>query len=97
MSEEQIKQVEDLVNEQIEKDLAVSVETMGLEEAKEQGALAFFEQKYAEQVKVYTIGDFSREVCGGPHTQRTGVLGRFKITKEESSGAGKRRIYAILE
>ncbi|HUW24471.1 MAG TPA: alanine--tRNA ligase [Patescibacteria group bacterium] len=97
LTEEQIKEVEDLVNEQIEKDLPVTAETMGLAEAKEKGALAFFEQKYAEQVKVYTIGELSKEVCGGPHAERTGVLGRFKITKEESSGAGKRRIYAILE
>jgi alanyl-tRNA synthetase len=106
MSEEQTKQVEDSVNEKIRQDLAVTMETMGLDEAKEKGALAFFEQKYAEQVKVYTIGrspsagsgpPFSKEVCGGPHTERTGALGRFKITKEESSGAGKRRIYAILE
>ncbi len=97
LTEEQIKKVEDLVNEQIEKDLPVSMQTMGLEEAKERGALAFFEQKYAEQVKVYSVSGFSKEVCGGPHTERTGVLGKFKITKEESSGAGKRRIYAILE
>ncbi len=97
LTEEQIKLVEDLVNEQIAKDLPVTMETMGLEEAKEKGALAFFEQKYAEQVKVYTIEGFSKEVCGGPHVERTGILGRFKIAKEESSGAGKRRIYAILE
>ena len=66
------------------------------------GALAFFEGKYdKEAVKVYTIGRepdfFSREVCGGPHVERTGVLGKFKIIKEESVGAGKRRIYGILE
>jgi len=97
LTSEQIAQVENLVNEQIQKNLPVTLETMGLTEAKEQGALAFFEQKYAEQVKVYTIGDFSKEVCGGPHAASTGQLGHFKIIKEESSGAGKRRIYAILE
>lgn len=97
LTEEQIKNVADLVNEQIEKDLPVTMETMRLSEAKEAGALAFFEQKYAEQVKVYTIDEFSKEVCGGPHVKRTGTLGRFKIIKEESAGAGKRRIYAILK
>ena len=96
LTQEQIKAVEDLVNEKIKADLPVTMETMGLEEAKEKGALAFFEQKYAEKIKVYRIGDFSQEVCGGPHVKTTGELGRFEIFKQESSGAGKRRIYAIL-
>ncbi|PIV00286.1 alanine--tRNA ligase, partial [Candidatus Shapirobacteria bacterium CG03_land_8_20_14_0_80_39_12] len=93
---EEIKKVEDLVNEQIKKDLPVTIDIMNLAEAKKKGALAFFEQKYAEQVKVYTVSDFSKEVCGGPHVERTGILGSFKIIKEESCGAGKRRIYAML-
>ena len=97
LTEEQIEKVEEIVNEKIKENLPVSREVMSLDEAKNKGALAFFAQKYAEQVKVYTIEGFSKEVCGGPHVERTGVLGRFKITKEESSGAGKRRIYAILE
>lgn len=103
LTEEEISRIETLVNEKIRADLPVKMETMSLDQAKRAGALAFFEQKYAEQVKVYTIGfstspepPFSREVCGGPHVTKTGILGKFKITKEESSGAGKRRIYATL-
>jgi len=67
-----------------------------LDEAREDGALAFFGDKYDEQVKVYSVGDFSKEVCGGPHVQRTGELGTFTIKKEQSSSAGVRRIRAIL-
>lgn len=103
LTEEEIKLVEDLVNQKIQENLPVTMETMGLEEAKEKGALAFFEQKYAEQVKVYTVGPstgsglpFSREVCGGPHVTNTGEIGKIKITKEESCGAGRRRIYAQI-
>ena len=97
MSPEQIEEVEDIVNEQIERDLPVQMKTMTLEEAKDEGAKAFFDAKYGEQVKVYAIGDFSKEVCGGPHVERTGQLGRFKIKKEQSSSAGVRRIRAVLE
>jgi alanyl-tRNA synthetase len=78
------------------------METMGLEEAKKEGAIALFGEKYEAQVKVYTAGSsktdfFSKEVCGGPHVQRTGTLGKFKIQKEQSSSAGVRRIRAVLE
>ena len=97
MTPEQIKQVEDLVNEQIARDLTVTCEEMTLEEAKKSGAMGLFENKYGEKVKVYTIGDFSKEICGGPHVSHTGELGHFKIKKEESSSAGVRRIKAILE
>ena len=69
---------------------------MTLEEAKKSGAMGLFENKYGNKVKVYTIGDFSKEICGGPHVEHTGVLGRFKIKKEESSSAGVRRIKAVL-
>ena len=69
---------------------------MTLEEAKASGAMGLFENKYGNKVKVYTIGDFSKEICGGPHVEHTGVLGRFKIKKEESSSAGVRRIKAVL-
>jgi alanyl-tRNA synthetase len=91
-----------MVNEQIRRDLPVSVAVMSLEEAKASGAVALFGEKYESQVKVYTIGDettgvFSKEVCGGPHVERTGTMGRFKIQKEQSSSAGVRRIRAILE
>ena len=97
MTKEQLQQVEDLVNEQIARDLPVTCEEMTLEEAKESGATGLFENKYGEKVKVYTIGDFSKEICGGPHVSHTGELGHFKIKKEESSSAGVRRIKAILE
>ena len=97
MTKEQLQQVENLVNEQIKRDLPVTCEEMTLEEAKASGATGLFENKYGEKVKVYTIGDFSKEICGGPHVTHTGELGHFKIKKEESSSAGVRRIKAILE
>ncbi|MFA4996018.1 MAG: alanine--tRNA ligase [Patescibacteria group bacterium] len=101
MTPEQISEVENIVNEQIEKDLSVTMEEMSPEEAKKQGALGFFEHKYGDKVKVYTIGSaddyFSREICGGPHVENIGTLGHFKIKKEESSSAGVRRIKAVLE
>jgi len=97
----QIKQVEDIVNDWIQKDLEIICENMNIEKARQIGAMGIFESKYGENVKVYSIGDgsniVSREVCGGPHVKRTGELGYFKILKEESSGAGVRRIKAILE
>ena len=99
---EEVEEVEKLVNEQIKKDLAVTSKTTTLEEAKKEGALAFFEGKYGEKVKVYTIGNpsansgppFSREVCGGPHVGHTGEIGHVRIIKEVSAGSGVRRIYA---
>jgi alanyl-tRNA synthetase len=97
MTPEQIQRVEQLVNEQIRRNLPVVMEVMTLEDARKQGAIALFAGKYEEQVKVYTAGDFSKEVCGGPHVANTGELGRFRILKEESSGAGVRRIRAVLE
>ncbi|HOJ98799.1 MAG TPA: alanine--tRNA ligase [Termitinemataceae bacterium] len=97
MTPEEIARVEAIVNEQIQRDLPVTMEIMSLEEAKAAGAIALFGEKYESQVKVYTIGDFSKEVCGGPHVDRTGKLGKFKIQKEQSSSAGVRRIRAVLE
>ena len=97
MTKEQLKEVEDLVNEQIKRDLPVTVETMTLDEARKSGAIAFFDSKYGEKVTVYTIGDFSKEVCGGPHVTHTGDMGHFRILKEQSSSAGVRRIKAVLE
>ena len=97
MTPEQIKQVEDIVNEEIAKDLKVTVETMTPEQAHKEGAMAFFSSKYGEQVTVYSIGDFSKEVCAGPHVEHTGGMGHFHILKEESSSAGVRRIKAVLE
>ena len=97
LSDDEIKKIEDLVNEQIDKDLEVTSEVMRLEEAKKSGALAFFGERYDEKVKVYTIGSFSREVCGGPHVARLSELGgHVRIVKQESAGAGVRRIYAHI-
>ncbi len=97
MTKEEIKAVEDIVNNVIERDLPVSSKTMTVEEAQAEGALAFFGGKYGEQVKVYYVGDFSKEVCGGPHVEHTGTMGHFTIKKEQSSSAGVRRVRAVLE
>ena len=97
LAQEEIKQAEDLINQQIKKNLKIECKIMSLEEAKKLGALAFFGQKYPQKVKVYQIQAFSLEVCGGPHSGFTGSLGMFRIKKEESNGAGKRRIYGVLE
>lgn len=96
MTAEEKKAVEDLVNKAIQDKLSITVETMTVEEAKEKGAMALFSSKYGEQVKVYQMGDFSLEVCGGPHIDNTGDLGIFKIKKEQSSSAGVRRIKGVL-
>ncbi len=97
LTEEQKKLVEDFVNEIIDKDVIITMEEMSLDEAREQQADGVFDDKYSEKVKVYTIGEYSKEICGGPHVKKTGELGRFKIIKEGSSSAGIRRIKAILE
>ena len=96
MTKEEIQKVEDLVNEQIQRDLPVTCEEMSYEDAKKSGAIGLFTDKYGDRVKVYTIGDFSKEICGGPHVTHTGDMGRFKIKKEESSSSGVRRIKAVL-
>lgn len=97
MTDEQKKEVERIVNEQIAAHLPVTMETMPLEDAKKAGAMALFGEKYESIVKVYRIGDFSLEVCGGPHVTNTESLGHFRIAKEQSSSAGVRRIRAVLE
>ena len=97
LTPEELKAVEDLVNEQIGRHLPITCEEMTVAEAKAQGAIGLFESKYGERVKVYTMGDFSKEICGGPHAQNTGDLGHFVIKKEEASSSGVRRIKAILE
>ncbi len=97
LTPEQLAEVERIVNEQIDRDLPVTMEILPLEQALSSGALAFFGDKYGEQVKVYTIGDFSKEVCGGPHVTHTAELGHFKIIKQEAVGQGVRRIRARLE
>lgn len=97
MTAEELQQVESIVNEQITNDLPVSHSSMDLEEAEKMGARALFGEKYDKTVKVYSIGDFSLEVCGGPHVEHTGALGKFKIIKEQSSSQGVRRVKAVLE
>lgn len=102
VSSEELRGVEDWVNDAIQKDLTVTGEEMPYEEAIAQGALGFFHEKYPPRVKVYTVFDpesgdiYSRELCGGPHVERTGEIGLFKILKEESSSAGVRRIRAAV-
>lgn len=95
LTPEQRSEVESLVNEQIRANLPVRVESMPYEEAMRQGALAFFKEKYPEVVSVYSIGDFSKELCGGPHVERTDELETFRIIAEQSVGAGIRRIKAV--
>ncbi len=97
MSDEEIKKVESIVNEKIKEALPIKREEMTIEEAKKKGALAFFDAKYCEKVSVYSIGNFSKEVCAGPHAQNTKELWRFKIIKEEAVASGVRRIKAVLE
>ena len=93
LTNEEIKKVEEMVNEQITKNLPVKAETMTVKEALDSGALGFFSERYKEKVKAYSIGDFSKEICGGPHVAATGEIGRVRIIKEESLAAGVRRIY----
>lgn len=109
LSSEQIAAVEQLVNEAIAADWPVSCEELSLEEAKARQAMGVFDSKYGEKVTVYTVAPvtgpgrpdlgrvYSQEICGGPHVERTGVLGRFRIQKEEASSSGVRRIKAVLE
>lgn len=97
LTDEEKQKVEDLINEWIKQDLPVKVETMKKEDAVKSGAECMFIEKYPDEVTVYTIGDVSKEICGGPHVKHTGELGHFRIKKEEASSAGVRRIKAILE
>ena len=100
LTPEQIRKVEDIVNEKIKADLPVTREELPKNEALQEGALAFFVEKYPDVVSVYTIGSksnwYSKELCGGPHTHSTGEIGRIKIMKEESAGSGVRRLYAQI-
>jgi alanyl-tRNA synthetase len=97
LTSEEVKKVEDLVNEKIEESIEVTREEMSPAEAKKQGALGIFNEKYGDVVSVYTIGDFSKEICTGPHVKNTKEIGKFRIKKEESSSSGVRRIKGILE
>ena len=96
MTPEQLEQVEKFVNDAIEADIEVNCDNMTVDEAKDSGAIGLFEGKYGEKVKVYSIEGWSKEMCGGPHVEKTGELGKFKIKKEQSSSAGVRRIKAVL-
>ncbi len=97
LTEEEIKKVEDLINEQVKKGLPITMETKTFKEVQEEGALAFFGEKYGERVNVYTIGDFSKEVCGGPHVSKTSELGHVRIIKQEKVGSGVIRVYATVQ
>lgn len=97
LTADEIKKVEDLVNKKIKEAVPVTKEEMSLEEAKKNSAQGVFEHKYAGRVSVYSVGDFSTEICGGPHVKNTKEIGKFKIIKEESSAAGIRRIKAVVE
>lgn len=96
LTDEEKARVEALVNEKVKADLPVSWQMMPYQKAINEGALAFFKEKYADEVKVYTMGDFSKELCGGPHVEHTNMVGNFKITAEQSVGSGLRRIKAIV-
>ena len=101
LTDEELRKIESAVNEVIQKDLPMQMVIMPFEEAKNTGALYFFKDKYPETVNVYFAGDtledaYSKEFCGGPHVTHTGEIGVFKINKEESSGAGVRRIRASV-
>ena len=109
MTDEQKTRVEELVNYAIVQNYPITFAEMSVAEAKELGAMGLFEDKYGTKVKVYSVGDpnadpsahensetFSKEICGGPHVENTGVLGKFKIIKEEAVSSGVRRIKAVL-
>lgn len=96
LTDEEKTMLEKMVNEVIDKKINVICEEMTVDEARESGATGIFDNKYGERVKVYTIGDVSKEICGGPHAKNTGDLGKFVIKKEQSSSAGVRRIKAVL-
>ncbi|MCK4647799.1 alanine--tRNA ligase [Candidatus Pacearchaeota archaeon] len=97
LTEQELKEVESIVNKQIKKSCEVCKEEMSLQEAKNKGAVAIFDKKYGKKVSVYSIENFSKEICAGPHVKNTCELGNFKIIKQESSSAGIRRIKAILK
>jgi alanyl-tRNA synthetase len=96
LTDEEKKAIEDLVNKKIKENIPVELEELTLDEAKAKGAKGVFDSKYGDKVKVYSIGDFSKEICAGPHVKNTSELGTFKIKKEQSSGSGVRRIKAVL-
>ncbi len=96
LTDNQLKKVENLINQQIKKNLKVNKTIEDKDSALQSGVLAFFKTKYPDKVTVYSIGNFSKELCGGPHVSSTGEIGGVKIVKEENIAAGSRRIYAVL-
>ncbi len=96
LEKEELNKIEQLVNEAIAADIKIDCSEMPVDEAKKSGATGIFDSRYGNIVKVYTIGDISKEICGGPHANSTGELKSFKIVKEESSSAGVRRIKATI-
>ena len=97
LTKEELTEIEDYVNAIIKEGVDVVREEMPLEEARKSGAIGIFNDKYGDVVSIYTIGNYDKEFCGGPHVKNTSELGYFNIVKEESSSAGVRRIKAILE
>ena len=97
LTDEEKKQIEDLINKEIKEKIPIKLEELTLEDAKKSGAQGVFDSKYGDKVKVYSIGEFSKEICAGPHVENTSELGHFKIIKEQSSSSGVRRIKAVLE
>jgi alanyl-tRNA synthetase len=97
LTEEEKKMIEDNVNKAIQEDVPVICEEKTVDQAREAGAEGVFGSKYGDIVKVYTIGSYDKEICGGPHAAHTGQLGEFKIIKEQSSSAGIRRIKAVID
>ena len=97
LTDDERQKIEELVNDVIKKGYDVTMQEMPYQEAIKHGALHFFREKYPELVKVYSVGDFSAELCGGPHVKNTNEIGRFKILKEEAVASGVRRIRATVE
>ncbi len=97
LTQEEIKEIEKIVNKKIQQGLEVTFKEMSYDKAKETGATGLFANKYGDKVKVYSVGDFSKEICSGPHVKNTKELGKFKIVKEKSIASGIRRIRAVLK
>ena len=96
LTDEQLRKIEQIVNQKIKDKLTVTSKLTTVSQAKKEGAIALFEQKYADKVTLYDIGGYSKELCAGPHVKNTGELGHFKILSEKSAASGVRRIKARL-
>ena len=96
LTDDEISEIEKTVNEKIKENLPVHFEILPLEKAKALGAIGLFDEKYAKDVKVYFVGDYSKELCGGPHVNFTSKIKKFKIIKQENIGNKQRRLYAVV-